>query len=116
LNSYFIGKTVLIIFKFTEYSEILLTIMSSTSVKHREFVSEPIGEKEVTAIAGIGPVYGQKLIDKGFDKAYTILGQYLLLKRDNELFVEWLTDLIGMSSKHAQSCYECIHDWSEQHL
>lgn len=45
--------------------------MSTTSKKHQDFVSEPMGEKEVTAIAGIGDVLGQRLSDKGFDKVIT---------------------------------------------
>lgn len=42
--------------------------MSSTSQKHRNFVQEPMGEKTVSALAGIGYVLGGRLIERGFDK------------------------------------------------
>ncbi|CAG0906123.1 unnamed protein product, partial [Darwinula stevensoni] len=73
--------------------------MSSTSQKHRNFISEPMGEKLVTDLAGIGEVLGKRLTGKGFDKAYVVLGQFLVLKKNQELFEEWLKDTSGANSK-----------------
>ncbi|VDK47099.1 unnamed protein product [Anisakis simplex] len=99
--------------------------MSTTSLKHREFISEPMGEKEVTAVAGIGPAYGEKLTKAGFDKAYVLFGQFLLLKKDKELFIDWLRsnpypfifqEVASVSSHHATSAYNCFKEWSEQFI
>ncbi|CAG0892370.1 unnamed protein product [Darwinula stevensoni] len=90
--------------------------MSSTSQKHRNFISEPMGEKLVTDLAGIGEVLGKRLTGKGFDKAYVVLGQFLVLKKNQELFEEWLKDTSGANSKQAHDCYQCLSDWCEQFL
>lgn len=42
--------------------------MSNTLEVWRCFVSEPMGEKPVTDLAGIGNSLGRKLISSGFDK------------------------------------------------
>lgn len=39
------------------------------------------GEKTVRSLEGIGEVLGKKLKDKGFDKAFVVLGQLLVLKK-----------------------------------
>uniref|UniRef100_A0A8C7ZZN5 Barrier to autointegration nuclear assembly factor 1 n=1 Tax=Oryzias sinensis TaxID=183150 RepID=A0A8C7ZZN5_9TELE len=85
--------------------------MSSTSQKHKDFVAEPMGEKPVMALAGIGEVLGKRLEEKGFDKAYVVLGQFLVLKKDEELFRDWLKDTCGANAKQQGDCYGCLKEW-----
>lgn len=42
--------------------------MSATSQKHRDFVAEPMGDKPVTDLSGIGEALGNSLTQRGFDK------------------------------------------------
>lgn len=75
-----------------------------------------MGEKPVTDLAGIGPVLGERLVDLGYDKAYVVLGQFLLLKKDMEDFESWLRDTIKANSKQAGDCSQCLRDWCQAFL
>ncbi|XP_065159792.1 barrier-to-autointegration factor [Atheta coriaria] len=90
--------------------------MSSTSQKHRNFVAEPMGDKVVTDLAGVGDVLGKRLVEKGFDKAHVVLGQYLVLKKNKELFQEWMKDTCQANAKQSGDCYQCLNDWCEEFL
>lgn len=46
---------------------------SSTTKKHRTFVSEPMGDKSVSHLAGVGPATAKELEKMGYDKAYKYL-------------------------------------------
>lgn len=69
--------------------------MSSTSQKHRNFVAEPMGEKPVTDLAGVGEVLGKRLETAGFDKVITLFSMYLVL---NILTFYKFTEFYGMSA------------------
>ncbi|XP_054880605.1 barrier-to-autointegration factor A-like [Poeciliopsis prolifica] len=90
--------------------------MSTTSQKHRNFVSEPMADKPVTALAGIGDRLGHSLMEQGYDKAYVVLGQFLLLRKDSELFCYWLKDVTAASSKQAEDCAQCLKEWCDAFL
>ncbi|XP_020482436.1 barrier-to-autointegration factor [Labrus bergylta] len=90
--------------------------MSTTSQKHRDFVGEPMGDKHVTALSGIGVVLGKQLEDQGFDKAYVVLGQFLLLKKDTEMFSDWLKDVTGANSRQSGTCAQCLREWCDAFL
>ncbi|XP_076024295.1 barrier-to-autointegration factor-like [Genypterus blacodes] len=90
--------------------------MSSTSKKHKHFVSEPMGEKPVTELAGIGEVLGGRLARRGFGKADAVFGQFLLMGRDEQKFGRWLKDISGANSKHRRDCHGCLQEWSLNNL
>ncbi|XP_062409170.1 barrier-to-autointegration factor-like [Sardina pilchardus] len=90
--------------------------MSSTSQKHKEFVAEPMGEKSVNALAGIGEILGKRLNEKTVDKAYQVLGKFLFLKKDEERFHDWLKDTCGANSKQQGDCYGCLREWCDSFL
>ncbi|XP_072296438.1 barrier-to-autointegration factor-like [Eucyclogobius newberryi] len=90
--------------------------MSSTSQKHRNFVSEPMADKPVTALASIGDVLGQRLEDKGYDKAYVVLGKFLERKKDEEHFHDWLNDACGANAKQQRDCSSCLMEWCDTFL
>jgi barrier-to-autointegration factor len=49
--------------------------MATLSAKHRAFVSEPMGKKDVTDIAGIGEQLGSRLKGQGYEKV-RVVGNY----------------------------------------
>merc|ERR1711911_75294 len=89
---------------------------TSTTVKHRNFISEPIGDKLVTSVPGVGEKYGENLKNQGFDKAFVLLGQFLVLKKEKDVFIDFLKTEIGMNDKYALSCYESMLAYSDQYL
>ena len=60
-----------------------------TSPKPGDFLAEPWGKGQRGA-AGIPEVLGRKLEERGSDKAYVVLGWFLVLKKDEDPFREWL--------------------------
>ena len=95
-------------------------LCSNTALKvdswNIETIEEPLSDKPVTEWAGIGKSLGKRLSNLGFDKAYVLLGQFLILKQNRDLFEDWLKDFAGANSKQASDCYKCLSIWCDEYL
>ncbi|XP_032755634.1 barrier-to-autointegration factor-like [Rattus rattus] len=79
-------------------------------------VAEPMGEKPVGSLAGIGDALSKKLEERGFDKKYVVPGQFLVLKKHEDLFREWLKDTCGANAKQSRDCFGCLREWCDAFL
>jgi len=87
----------------------------STSKKHQDFMADPSGNKPATALPGIGDKLGERLKNNaGFDFAYLVLGQYLLLRKDEEKFKSWLgQDEYRANAEQQTECFNLIKEWCD---
>ena len=92
------------------------TIRMTTTQKHRRFVSEPIYDKGVRAVPGIGKVYGEDLTVAGYGTAQSLLDQFLHLQRNEVLFKQWLNRVCGANITSQGDCYSGLNDWCIQFL
>lgn len=49
-------------------------------------------------------------------QAYVLFGQYLLLKKDEDLFIEWLKETAGVTANHAKTAFNCLNEWADQFM
>lgn len=90
--------------------------MSSTTQKHRDFINEPMGNKSVKAIPGIGEEFAAELKACNMDKAYQLYGQFLILDRNEERFNDWLTSQFRlMNVKHQKACYQALKEYDDRY-
>uniref|UniRef100_A0A8C4RL30 Barrier-to-autointegration factor n=1 Tax=Erpetoichthys calabaricus TaxID=27687 RepID=A0A8C4RL30_ERPCA len=86
-----------------------------TQTKEEALNQEPQGHHPLSVFR-YGEVLGKKLEDQGFDKTYIILGQFLILRKDDDLIIDWLEDTRGSNSKQALLCYSCLKEWCNAFL
>ena len=86
------------------------------SRKHLNFIRGPMRDKDVTDLAGIGPILGGKLIKMGYNKVHQVLSKFLTLDKKEDKFKEWLQAICGANAEQQQDCYECISEWCDLYV
>ncbi|XP_010632439.1 barrier-to-autointegration factor-like protein isoform X1 [Fukomys damarensis] len=100
----------------------------------RAFLSEPMGEKDVCWVDGVSRELAFNLVNKGFGKgdapkppfpgpassrfcpqeppqAYILLGQFLLMHKDEDEFQKWLICCCGATEYEARRSTTCLKEW-----
>ncbi|XP_006902141.1 PREDICTED: barrier-to-autointegration factor-like protein-like [Elephantulus edwardii] len=85
--------------------------MNNMSPKLKAFLSEPIGEKDVGWVDGVSHELAINLVTKGFSKAYILLGQFLLLRKNEAEFQKWIICSCGATECEAQESARCLKEW-----
>ncbi|XP_076971106.1 barrier-to-autointegration factor-like protein isoform X2 [Tamandua tetradactyla] len=85
--------------------------MENMSPKLRAFLSEPIGDKDVSRVDGVSRELAVNLVNKGFNKAYILLGQFLLMHKNEAEFRRWIMHCCGATECEAQESANCLQEW-----
>ncbi len=81
--------------------------------KHKTFVNEPIGMKEVDKIPGIRVTAKVELQKIKITRASQVLGYYLTMER--EQFCEWLQQF-DANKGNQKACYEALKEFCDYHI
>ena len=89
----------------------------SSSQKHADFVRGCMRDRPISDIAGIGDKATAILNEKGFIRAYHMLGQFLVLDKDHTIFDAWIqTEVTCMNGIHRKTCIDCLQEWCDKNL
>lgn len=86
-----------------------------SSKKHNNFLGEPMKNKEVEKIPGIGNTIGQQMKTKGITYAHQVFGQFLVLEKDKKKFCDWVKTF-GANNGQSNDCYKAMLEWSQQYF
>ena len=90
--------------------------MSSTSKKVASFISEPLGNKPVTALGGIGEKHGRELLEHGFQSAGAVVGQYMALNKSDVKFTQFLEKVTTANDREANNCLLSVKGYCNNNM
>ena len=85
------------------------------SSKYQTFFNQPIGMKTTNVLPGIGNKYAEQLSQCGFSTVRRLLAFYLMIK-DDQHFVIWLNNKVGVATHSAWLCTNALRTWCQLHL
>lgn len=81
------------------------------SEKHRDFVCEPMGDKSVYRVPGIGRVTGDNMSRDGIKTAKALYGYFMA---DQDTFKDKVMSY-GANTSQQEAAYRAMKEYAEQH-
>lgn len=88
----------------------------TTTKKHKLFVSEPLGQKSIDVLPGVGKTLTQRFLASNITKAHHVVGAFLLLDMQRDKFLSWFKQECGGNERHANMCFDAIQQWCIQFI
>ncbi|XP_078671591.1 barrier-to-autointegration factor-like [Branchiostoma floridae x Branchiostoma belcheri] len=82
--------------------------------KHADFVREPLGNKPVSVVPGIGRVLAGNFGQQNINTASEVVGQYMVQGKDEQRFKNWV-QTFGANAGHQTAAHDAVRDWYNQH-
>lgn len=89
--------------------------MSSTSQKHKLFVSSPMGIQNVNNVPGIGPVSAKSFGLNGISQASQLYVMYVEAERKQQEYVDSLQQYTGVKPCFLNKTFYALNEWDIQH-
>ncbi|XP_031348182.1 barrier-to-autointegration factor-like [Photinus pyralis] len=86
----------------------------STSVKHQNFVKEPMGNKPVNHLPGIGQVASARMNERNITQASQVYGKYLVESRNPVAFENWMKNDFNVDRNRARQCSNAVDSYYKQ--
>lgn len=101
-----------------DFKAINMAVCASWSVSktRRRFVAEPMSEKPVTALAGIGPALAENLKKQDITYCYQLLGYFLIYKKCKDKFIKEYKLMSKANDKQAEETYSCLSEWADKFI
>ncbi len=96
-----------------------------TSHKEQDFIRNPLKDVndyvDVDHIVGVSDRAAEILKKRGYGKAYQLIGMWLMLGMDKEIFVHWLKDLYEEENYKLldgplERTARCVDEWCKKNM
>uniref|UniRef100_A0A0K0EVT7 Transposase n=1 Tax=Strongyloides venezuelensis TaxID=75913 RepID=A0A0K0EVT7_STRVS len=83
--------------------------------KYQRFINEPMFKKKISDVPGIGRITAEKFVNGGITEAIQLYLLYKLIQMNDRVFIRFLTETVGMSSRYAIRCTQSLSDYEQFH-